>query len=258
MGSRRGIWESADHPDRGAGERTINPWELSGHIALSLVLGGLIGAERQWRQRNAGLRTNTLVSVGSALFVSLSFLVEGETSPTRVAGQVVSGIGFLGGGVILREGLNVRGLNTAATLWCSAATGALCGGGFLTAAVIGTVAILCANVFLRPLAARLNRHKSLDDSEENVIHRLRLVCPDEDEIHVRALILEAARANDFTPRAVATQRARKPGKVRIDAELVGTNSMESEIQQVLTRLTLQPCVLAIRWSSKGDADRGDS
>ena len=73
--------------------------ELTVRIALSFALGGLIGAERQWRQRNAGLRTNTLVSVGSALFVSISFFVEDEVSPTRIAAQVVSGIGFLGGGV---------------------------------------------------------------------------------------------------------------------------------------------------------------
>lgn len=82
-------------------------------VACAFALGTVIGLERQWRQRAAGLRTNVLVALGSALFVLLGSMIPGESSPTRVAAQIVSGIGFLGGGVILREGVNVRGLNTA-------------------------------------------------------------------------------------------------------------------------------------------------
>ena len=95
------------------------------NLAVALGLSAVIGFERQWRNRLAGLRTNTLVSLGAATFVIFAALVPGEASPTRVAAQVVSGIGFLGAGLIFREGLSVRGLNTAATLWCSAAIGVL-------------------------------------------------------------------------------------------------------------------------------------
>jgi len=98
------------------------------NLLVALLLGSLIGFERQWRQRMAGLRTNTLVSLGAAIFVVFASQFS-DTSPTRVAAQVVSGIGFLGAGVIFKEGLNVRGLNTAATLWCSAAVGLLAGTG---------------------------------------------------------------------------------------------------------------------------------
>src|SRR3974377_1721040 len=90
-------------------------------IGAALAMGLAIGVERQLGQHPAGLRTNALVCVGAALFVSLSRLMDHEASPTRIAAQVVSGIGFLGGGVILREGLNVKGMTTAATIWCSAA-----------------------------------------------------------------------------------------------------------------------------------------
>jgi putative Mg2+ transporter-C (MgtC) family protein len=90
-------------------------------LALAQLLGAAIGVERQWHQRMAGLRTNALVSTGAAMFVMLGSMIPGESSPTRVVSYVVSGIGFLGGGVILREGFTVRGLNTAATLWCAAA-----------------------------------------------------------------------------------------------------------------------------------------
>jgi putative Mg2+ transporter-C (MgtC) family protein len=233
----------------------MTPVDLIIRIALSFVLGGLIGAERQWRQRNAGLRTNTLVSVGSALFVSLSFFVEGEMSPTRVAAQVVSGIGFLGGGVILREGLNIRGLNTAATLWCSAATGALCGAGFLLAATVGSVAILSANVFLRPLAARLNRSQS-DDAEENVTYQLQLECGKEDEIHVRALVLEAAQANGMTVRSMGTRRLTDPGRIRITAELLSVGRQDARMEKILTRLSLQPPVRTIRWRYRNENHGG--
>jgi putative Mg2+ transporter-C (MgtC) family protein len=80
------------------------------NIGAALLMGMVIGLERQFRQHPAGLRTNTLVCVGAALFVSVGLLIDHESSPTRVAAQVVSGIGFLGGGVILREGFNVRGM----------------------------------------------------------------------------------------------------------------------------------------------------
>lgn len=131
------------------------------HTSLSLFiacsLGGFIGFERQWRQRLAGLRTNTLVAIGAATFVLFANLVEGDSSPTRVAAQIVSGIGFLGAGIIFKEGLNVRGLNTAATLWCSAAVGILCGAGFYLHAIIATFFIISVNLFLRPLAYLIDR-----------------------------------------------------------------------------------------------------
>ena len=87
------------------------------NMGAALLFGAAIDFERQWRQRLAGLRTNTLVALGAATFVVFEGLFPGDSSPTRVAAQVVSGIGFLGAGIIFREGLNVRGLNTAATLW---------------------------------------------------------------------------------------------------------------------------------------------
>jgi putative Mg2+ transporter-C (MgtC) family protein len=114
------------------------------HLAVAQFLGAAIGVERQWRQRMAGLRTNALVATGAAMFVMLGSMIPGEASPTRVVSYVVSGIGFLGGGVILREGFAVRGLNTAATLWCAAAVGCLAGWGFVPEASIGAAAIIAA------------------------------------------------------------------------------------------------------------------
>jgi uncharacterized membrane protein YhiD involved in acid resistance len=114
----------------------------------------------QWRQRGAGLRTDALVSIGASAFVTLSALMPGEDSPTCIAAQVVSGIGFLGAGVILREGLNIRGMNTAGTLWCSAAVGALAGSGFSAVAGITTAVVVMTNTALRSLGPRIERHQA--------------------------------------------------------------------------------------------------
>ena len=118
--------KSASH-DRPRIGMTIPVEQAAINLAVALGLSAAIGFERQWRNRLAGLRTNTLVALGAATFVIFATLVPGDASPTRVAAQVVSGIGFLGAGLIFREGLSVRGLNTSATLWCSAAIGVLAG-----------------------------------------------------------------------------------------------------------------------------------
>src|SRR5258707_11826701 len=99
------------------------------NLFLAACVGAAIGLERQWRQHLAGLRTNTLVALGAAIYITYARAVGDHDGATRMAAQVVSGIGFLGAGVIFKEGLNVRGLNTAATLWCSAAVGLLAGEG---------------------------------------------------------------------------------------------------------------------------------
>ncbi|MEG8055945.1 MgtC/SapB family protein [Sphingomonas sp. 22L2VL55-3] len=123
----------------------------------AFVFGTLIGAERQYRQRTAGLRTNTLVALGSAAFVDLGQRLGGDVESIRIIAYVVSGIGFLGAGVIMKEGMNVRGLNTAATLWCSAAVGSCAGSDMIAEAGLLTFVVLLANTALRPLVDGINR-----------------------------------------------------------------------------------------------------
>jgi uncharacterized membrane protein YhiD involved in acid resistance len=126
-------------------------------LATAFVLGGLIGFERQYRQRTAGLRTNVLVAVGAAIFVDMANHLHGHDGAVHVVAYVVSGIGFLGAGVIMREQGNVRGLNTAATLWGSAAVGACAGADLILEAAISAVFVLAANTLLRPVVNRINR-----------------------------------------------------------------------------------------------------
>src|SRR5438067_3788978 len=136
-------------------------------LSVAAVLGGAIGFERELRERQAGLRTHLVVCVGSALFTLVSaygfheFLVNGgslvRTDPTRIAAQIVSGIGFLGAGAIIRQGLSVRGLTTAATLWLVAAIGMASGAGYYSAALIATAAGLLTLGPLRIFAYKVVR-----------------------------------------------------------------------------------------------------
>src|SRR5438874_2033564 len=118
-------------------------------------------------RRRAGLRTNTLVALGAASFVVFEAIVPEEASPTRVAAQVVSGIGFLGAGLIFREGMSVRGLNTAATLWCSAAIGVLTGAGYLAYAALATGFVVFVNLLLRPIVSFINRQPLVSSEVES-------------------------------------------------------------------------------------------
>src|SRR3974377_175406 len=157
------------------------------NLAVALGLSAVIGFERQWRNRLAGLRTNTLVAIGSASFVIFASLIPGEASPTRVAAQVVSGIGFLGAGLIFREGMSVRGLNTAATLWCSAAIGILAGTGFPLYAAVATGFVVFVNLLLRPIVSFINR-QPLTGTELQIGYAVSVTCRSPDDAHIRALL----------------------------------------------------------------------
>jgi putative Mg2+ transporter-C (MgtC) family protein len=144
---------------------TLHWGELLARLALAAVLGGIIGIERELREREAGLRTHLLVSLGSCLFTVVSaygfheFLASGASvvraDPTRIAAQIVTGIGFLGAGAIIRQGLSVRGLTTAATLWVVAAIGMAAGAGYYSAAVITTAVVVVSLWPLRIVAYRM-------------------------------------------------------------------------------------------------------
>ena len=136
----------------------LSDLEFLARLGTAFGLGCLIGFERQVRQRSAGLRTTALVCCGACMFVCLSYhFQEKEASPSRIAAGVVAGIGFLGAGVIMRQGATVRGLTTAATLWCAAAIGSLAGAGELLLAFYGSMFVFLANLLLRPVSRVIDK-----------------------------------------------------------------------------------------------------
>ncbi len=132
-------------------------------LLAALGAGLCIGFERQWHHKSAGLRTNTLVSVGAAIFVLISILITetGNGDVTRIIGQVVTGIGFLCAGIIFKEGLSVHGLTTAVTVWCCAAIGCLAAAGYFIETAIATVFIIGVNLLLKPIDDWLTRREKI-------------------------------------------------------------------------------------------------
>lgn len=145
--------------------------EFTIRVLFALLAGSLIGFEREWHRKAAGLRTNALVSVGSALYVLLSIVItQVNGDVTRIIGQVVTGIGFLCAGVIFREGVSVHGLTTAVTIWCSSAIGCLAAAGYFTETFIATLIIIATNLVLKPIDSWLtnrNQHRHLADKQES-------------------------------------------------------------------------------------------
>ncbi|MFE0020746.1 MgtC/SapB family protein [Amycolatopsis sp. NPDC059021] len=230
----------------------MNTFEMLLRVGTGVGLGAVIGFERQYRARMAGLRTNALVAVGATLFVLLSahgfggLSTSGDADPTRVAAQIVSGIGFLGAGVILRDGLSVRGLNTAATLWCSAAVGALAGAGLYSVAVAGTVVVVAVNILLRALGRAVDRRP--DTGGETPAHyTFQAVTRDDDEAHVRALLVQALTRTDFRLLSVLSTDRPDDHAVEVRAELIGDQRDDAQMESAVSRLSLEPSVSSVRW-----------
>jgi len=221
---------------------------FSVHLLVALLLGATVGLERQWRQRLAGTRTNALVAAGAAAFVMCGLLLGNDPSAQgRIVSYVVSGVGFLGAGVIFKDGANVRGLNTAATLWCSAAIGALCGLGAMNQAVILAVAVLFTNLVLRPLAYRV--HPVLPEATPaETRYEIQLACSLSVAIHIRTLLLSTVRTLPVTLHAVHAEQDDERGKTEIRAELTTAGRNNEAVEQVVMRLLMEEDVSNLTWS----------
>src|SRR5580698_9261742 len=165
-------------------------------LAAAFVLGTLIGAERQYRQRGGGLRTHVLVSVGAATFVDIGMHLNGNAGATQIIAYVVSGVGFLGAGVIMKQGSNVWGLNTAATLWCSAAVGACAGADLAFEAIALTCFVLAGNTLLRPLVNAINR-APLDEATTEAIYEVHVTTTADNLDDGRELLREAVETASY-------------------------------------------------------------
>lgn len=222
--------------------------EMLLRLGTGVALGAVIGIERQYRARMAGLRTNALVAAGATLFVLLSAhgFTGDNADPTRVAAQIVSGIGFLGGGVILREGLTVRGLNTAATLWCSAAVGALAGAGLHLEAVAGTVVVVAVHLVLRPLGRVLDRRPETG-GDTPATYTFLAVAKDDAEAHVRTLLVQEMSRTGFALQSVESTNADRGDLVEVRAVLTADQRDDKQMESAVSRLSLEPSVTSVRW-----------
>jgi len=215
-------------------------------LIAAFIFGTLIGAERQYRQRTAGLRTNVLVAIGAAAFVDLAQRIAGSTEAVRVISYVVSGIGFLGAGVIMKEGLNVRGLNTAATLWCSAAVGACAGTDMIAEAALLTVFVLAGNTLLRRLVNAINRIP-ISEQEAEATYEVKLISTRAAMPAMRDLLVDKLEDADYPVSDVEITDQGDDETVEIVATLVSTAIDPDEIDAVIAHMEKQDGISHGTW-----------
>jgi putative Mg2+ transporter-C (MgtC) family protein len=215
-------------------------------FVVAFLLGLAIGFERQWRQRTAGLRTNVLVAVGAAAFSDLGMRLYGNDGATRIVAYVVSGIGFLGAGVIVKDGTNIRGLNTAATLWCSGAVGAFTGSGLFAEATALTLAILSGNTLLRPLVNWINR-SPITATMTEAEYRVHVVCRRDAVSDVRDLLDAELDRAQYPIRQVDTLSS-TGDQVELAAILVPTTAHHADLDGVVEALKRSPLVRSATWT----------
>jgi len=228
------------HPDFALFGRTV----LS--LAVAFVLGTLIGLERQWRQRSAGLRTTTLVATGAAAFADMGLRLTGAEGATRIIAYIVSGIGFLGAGVILKDGVNIRGLNTAATLWCSAAVGAFCGSNLLIESVALTLFVLAGNTLLRPLVNYINR-RPINERTVEALYAVHVVCDHDAISDARDLLFSVLEEANYPIREIDTV-SEGDDQVELQATLVPTAAEPAELDAVVTSLKQSALIKGATWT----------
>jgi putative Mg2+ transporter-C (MgtC) family protein len=217
------------------------------NLFVAACLGAAIGFERQWRQRLAGLRTNTLVALGAAIFVTYGRVVSDDDAAARIAAQVVSGIGFLGAGVIFKEGLNVRGLNTAATLWCSAAVGLLAGEGLALYGLIGAVLVIIANVGLRPVVRAINR-QPMEMGEEEQHYLVSIECTAARASDIRAeLVQEIGAVPELRFSQLDSAFIGETGRVEVTALVASHKRRELALEAVVGRFADREGVIRASW-----------
>lgn len=223
-------------------------------IIVALLLGAAVGLERQWRQKSAGLRTNTLVSLGAAAFTLISFSLTKETEGsykgdvTRIIGQIVTGIGFLGAGVIMKDGLSVQGLNTAATIWCSAAVGALSGVGLYVEAAFVAGLVVLVHLAFRPLGLLLNRMPTLKDDNGQLIYIFKIRCKEQVENHLRVMIISALKKDPHLRlRSLKSSDNSSAGYSNIEAEVLAFGRHDTEMEQLAGMLTMEYGVTEVSW-----------
>lgn len=221
--------------------------EFFSRVILSILLGFVIGLERQMTGHPAGIRTNMLISLGSCLFMMLPFSM-GSDEVFRIASYIVSGVGFLCSGVIFKEGGTARGLNTAATLWCSAAVGVLTSSGQFLIATGAAALLVFVNLISRPLATRIRPLASHDESE--IIYRVSVTCAESAEITIRSFLINAGATCKTLFLSNLESGDIIGEKVEIQAEFLSAGRPKNAVlEEIVTGALSFPAVTGAGWET---------
>lgn len=200
-------------------------------IIVCFLLSSCIGIERQYRRRLVGLRTIILVSLGAFLFVRFSYAFS-DSDMTRIAAQVVAGIGFLGAGVIIKDNKSVKGLTTAATLWCAAAIGILCAANLLFEAATGTLIVLFTNIVLRTVNKKIN---ALSGNVNYNIYSFSIICEEDSESSVLKTIKDIVKKHESLINSIVTNEI-EAGDVKIELSIIDNSNNDSISNDIMQKL----------------------
>ena len=221
-------------------------FDFTTRICFAVLFGFLIGLERQLTGHATGVRINVLICMGACLFTLFSQLMGAEDT-TRIAAQVVTGIGFLCSGIIFKEGLNVKGLNTAATMWCTAAIGVLTSSGLIFYAIAAVIVLIASNLIFRFLAERIQPLSRFEEEENTYI--LSVTCRLEDEFNIRSVIIN--NLNKARLQLTNLESAGEIGnKVEIEATIIISGRRRDEhIERITSQVALEKGVTKAGWES---------
>jgi putative Mg2+ transporter-C (MgtC) family protein len=220
-------------------------YAIAPRLIVALLLGMAIGVERQLRQRHTGLNTHALVALGAAAFTSLTTLLD-QSTDVRLGGQVVTGIGFLGAGLIMRDGLNVRGLSGAATIWATGAVGVLVGYGYTIAATETTVFVVIVNLVSPRLSKILNQYVPEYEIDERY-YNIELKCSAREEALVRTMLLQAITSRKLRLHSLESHALKDLGNVEVEAVVFSVRDDDAVVEGLVGELSLSPSIFSASW-----------
>jgi putative Mg2+ transporter-C (MgtC) family protein len=221
----------------------MNIGQFEHRLLLAFALGTIIGLERQWRHKLAGVKTNALVSGGAALFILASENIGGDPSgAARIAANIVTGIGFLGAGIMMRDGVNISGINTAATIWCSAAIGTLAGLGHFYEGIVGTAFVVFGNIVLRPIGNKID-HRIQQIEVAGYSYALHMHCTEQAKDALRVALIESVKASPTLHLSSISIESNN----KITAEIHSLDRRQTDIESIIAELSLIKDVQAMKW-----------
>lgn len=212
-------------------------------LLSSIIFGFIIGTERQITGHSAGIRTNVLVCLSSCMFVLFPMII-GSEEVVRNSAQVITGVGFLGSGIIFKDGTNIRGINTAATIWCTAAIGVITSSGNIIFAAIATLSLILSNILLRPLANKIN--PTYRFNEDGDIYGISVTCCENREFIIRAMIMNETKKSPFMLIELESEDVLKE-RVEIHAKFLSRNRRDDIAESLVTKVSLEEGVFNAGW-----------
>ncbi|MGN0521604.1 MAG: MgtC/SapB family protein [Eubacterium sp.] len=226
-------------------------WGFAIRLLIAAVLGFCIGLERQWTKHQAGILTNVIVCVGAYAYTAFSYIAAGDNvDVTRIAAQVASGIGFLGAGLIIRDGTNIRGLSTAATIWATAAVGILCTTDNISYSFIVAITIVIFHLCLHPFSAYIDKKNNYDSEKKNRIecfYKISINCAEENETDIRSHLLRVIRNKNDVRLHNLESTPTDDGNVKIRAYIATVKKNDDTVESILAHIGKDEGIKSAGW-----------